>query len=82
MSVMYNYKIEASTLIGAHGIDLYFNDDEIPAQTVSLPDAIKEFLETYTICDVIIDPDAVKNIREQLIVCVAMIDKVLENGME
>lgn len=74
---MYNYKIEASTMIGTHGIDLYFGDDEIPAQTVSLPDAIKEFLELYIICDVLIDPDAVKNIREQLVVCIDMIDKAL-----
>jgi len=75
---MYDYKIKASVLIGTQGIDLYLGDNEIPAQTILLPDAVTEFLEAYTIDDVLVDPYAIKKIREQLNICVSMLDEVLE----
>jgi len=78
MSAMYDYKIKASVLIGTQGIDLYLGDNEIPAQTILLPDAVTEFLEAYTIDDVLVDPYAIKKIREQLNICVSMLDEVLE----
>jgi len=78
MSAMYDYKIKASVLIDTQGIDLYLGDNEIPAQTILLPDAVTEFLEAYTIDDVLVDPYAIKKIREQLNICVSMLDEVLE----